>query len=104
MVPLYTVRDDEMHFRSRYDLPVLLGVGLVREGGVGMPAAGPDGGAAAEAEAFRFLIGRLAVNIDTPHAAAAFAGGDDAAARMELSRALSTLEAVDEGAVAGEAS
>ena len=30
MVPIYTVRDDEMHFQSRYDLPALLGVGLVR--------------------------------------------------------------------------
>ena len=99
MVPVYTVRDGEMHFRGRYDLPALLGVGLVREGegedGVGMPAAGPDGGAAAEAEAFRFLIGRLAVNIDTRHAAAAFAGGDDGATRTELERALATLEAED---------
>jgi hypothetical protein len=107
MLPIYTVRSDEMHFRGRYDLPALLGVGLVRGGegadGVGMPAAGPDGsGAAAEAEAFRFLIGRLAVSIDTPYAAAAFAGGDEAAARMELESALAALEAVD--AVAGAAS
>ena len=103
MVSIYTVRDDEMHFRGRYDLPALLGVGLVRaredEDRVGTRAAGPDGsGAAEEAEAFRFLIGRLAVNVDTPYAAAAFAGGDDAA-RTELERALATLEAVD--AVAG---
>ena len=100
MVPIYAVRDGEMHFSGRYDLPALLGVGLVREGegedGVGMPAAGPDvSGAAAEAEAFRFLIGRLAVNIDTPYAAAAFAGGDDGATRTELERALATLEAED---------
>lgn len=107
MVPIYTVRDDEMHFRGRYDLPALLGVGLVREGegevGVGSRTDGPERtGAAAEAEAFRFLIGRLAVNVDTPHAAAAFAGGDDAASRADLERALLTLEAVD--AVAGAAS
>ena len=99
MVPIYTVRDDEMHFRGRYDLPALLGVGLVREredeARVGARATGPDGsGAADEAEAFRFLVGRLAVNIDTRYAAAAFAGGDEAAARTELERALATLEAV----------
>jgi multimeric flavodoxin WrbA len=107
MVPLYTVRDDEMHFRARYDLPALLGVGLVREGegedGVGTraagpdgsDAAGPDGSGAAEADAFRFLIGRLATNIETRHSAAAFAGGDGAAARTELERALAKLEAAD---------
>jgi hypothetical protein len=67
------------------------------------PAAGPDGtGVAADAEAFRFLIGRLAVNIDTRHAAATFAGGDEAAARTELERALATLAPVD--AVAGASS
>jgi multimeric flavodoxin WrbA len=85
MVPVYTVRDDEMHFRGRYDLPALLGVGLVRKG----QSAGD------EAEAFRFLIGRLAVNVDAPHAVAAFGGGDDAASRAELERALATLEAAD---------
>jgi hypothetical protein len=107
MVPLYTVRDDEMHFRGRYDLPAVLGVGLVREiesaDEVRTRAAAPKGsGAAGEAEAFRFLIGRLAVNVDTPYAAAAFAGGAEAAARTELETALATLEAVD--VVAEEAS
>ena len=109
MVPIYTVRDDEMHFSGRYDLPALLGVGLVREpessDGIGPGAAGPEGSGAAdeaEAEAFRFLVGRLAVNVQTRHAAAAFAGGDEAAARTELARALATLDAVP--AVAGAAS
>ncbi len=107
MVPLYTVRDGEMHFRSRYDLPALLGVGLVREwedeARVEAHATGLHGtGVADEGEAFRFLIGRLAVNIDTRHAAAAFAGGDEAAARTELERALATVEAAD--AVAGASS
>ena len=41
-----------------------------------------------EAEAFRFLIGRLAVNIDTRHAAAAFAGGDEGVARAEIEKAV----------------
>jgi hypothetical protein len=102
MVPLYTMRDGEMHFRARYDLPPLLGVGLVREGegedGGGTRAAGPDvSGMADEAEAFRLLIGRLALNIDTRHAAAAFAGGDEAAARAALDQALATLEAAAAG-------
>jgi hypothetical protein len=90
MVPIYVMRDGEMHFRSRYDLPPLLGVGLVRDG------AAPDGAAVdavsasavGEAEAFRFLIGRLAVNIDTHNAAAAFAGGDEGAARVEMEKAV----------------
>jgi hypothetical protein len=76
MVPIYVLRDGEMHFQGRYDLPPLLGVGLV-------PAD--------EADAFRFLIGRLAVNIDTPHAAAAFAGGDDVAARREIEKAVDAV-------------
>jgi hypothetical protein len=50
-----------------------------------------------EAEAFRLLIGRLALNIDTRHAAAAFAGGDEAAARAALDQALATLEAAAAG-------
>ena len=33
MVPIYVVRDGEMHFQGRYDFPVLLGVGLVSNGG-----------------------------------------------------------------------
>jgi hypothetical protein len=74
-----------MHFQGRYSLPPLMGVGIVREGR----------DAAAEAEAFRFLVGRLAVNVDTRHAAAAFAGGDEAAARAELERALAALEVAD---------
>ena len=44
------------------------------------------------------------MNVDTRYAAAAFVGGDEAAARTELERAFTGLEAVDEGAVAGEAS
>jgi hypothetical protein len=65
-----------------------MGVGIVREGR----------DAAAEADAFRFLIGRLAVNVATRCAAVAVAGGDEAAARAELERALATLEAVDSAA------
>ena len=86
MVPMYVLRDGEMHFRGRYDLPALLGVGLVRDGDRG----GRSGAAAAgeEAEAFRFLIGRLAVNVDTRHAAAAVAGGDEGAVRAEIEKAL----------------
>ena len=78
MVPIYVLRDGEMHFQGRYELPPLVGVGLVRETGDGERGRQT---LAAEAEAFRFLVGRLAVNIDTRHAAAAFAGGDEAAAR-----------------------
>ncbi len=84
MVPIYVVRNGEMHFRGRYDLPALLGVGLVQEGGEGGSADG-------EADAFRFLIGRLAVNIDARHAATAFAGGDDRLARVELDRTLDAI-------------
>ena len=88
MVPIYVLRGGEMHFQSRYHLPALVGVGLVRDG------AGHDGAAAVaeEAEAFRFLIGRLAANIDTRHAAAGFAGGDEAAARAEIEQALTAVE------------
>ncbi len=87
MVPIYVMRDGEMHFRGRYDLPALVGVGLVREG------AGPDGAAVAagEADAFRFLIGRLALNIDTPHAAAAFVAGDGSAVRAELEKVVAAV-------------
>ena len=88
MVPIYVVRRGEMHFQGRYDLPPLVGVGLVRE------AEGERGRetAAAEAEAFRFLVGRLAVNIDARHAAAAFVGGDEAAARAGIEEALAAVE------------
>ena len=87
MVPIYVLRDGEMHFQSRYRLPALVGVGMVRDGG------GSDGAATAEeADAFRFLIERLAVNIDTKYAAAAFAGGDEAAARAQIGEALAALE------------
>jgi multimeric flavodoxin WrbA len=89
MQPVYAVRQGEMHFRARYDLPALLGVGLVPEaarGGIGAV----DGGA--EGDAFRFLIGRLAVNIDTAHAAAVFPGGDAGHARAELERAVNALQ------------
>jgi len=91
MQPIYAVRSGEMHFRGRYDLPPLLGVGLV-------PEAAEDGASAAdrgaEGDAFRFLIGRLAVNLDTPHAAAVFAGGDVDLARAELEGALDSLQEV----------
>jgi hypothetical protein len=93
MVPIYVMRDGEMHFRGRYDLPPVLGVGLVRDG-AGPVGAGRDGASASakeEAEAFRFLIGRLAVNVDTRHAAAAFAGGDQSAARAEIERAVDAV-------------
>ena len=93
MVPIYVLRDGEMHFQGRYHLPPLLGVGLVRDG------LGPDGttGAAAsaaaaeEADAFRFLIGRLSVNMGTSHAAAAFTGGDEGAARVEIEKAVDAV-------------
>jgi hypothetical protein len=93
MVPIYVLRDAEMHFQGRYDLPPLLGIGLVRNGlwPDGAAGAGESFAAADEAEAFRFLIGRLAVNIDTPHAAAAFMGGDDVAARREIEKAVDTV-------------
>jgi hypothetical protein len=81
MVPIYVIRGGEMHFRGRYGLPALVGVGLVR-----------DGAAAEEADAFRFLVSRLAVNIDVRHAAAAFAGGDEAAACAGIEQALSAVE------------
>ncbi len=84
MVPLYVVRNGEMHFQGRYDLPVLMGVGLVRE-------AGEAGAADGEADAFRFLIGRLAVNLDVAHAAAAFVGGDERLARTELDRTVDAI-------------
>jgi hypothetical protein len=87
MVPIYVVRNGEMHFRGRYDLPALLGVGLV------CGDAGADAGAdGAEDDAFHFLIGRLAVNIDTRHAAAVLAGIDDHHAHDEFERALDSLE------------
>lgn len=85
MVPIYVVRDGEMHFRGRYDLPVLVGLGLVREA---------DGQADAEAEAFRFLVGRLAVNLEARYAAAAFAGDDDRQVRSELGRVLDEVAKV----------
>jgi hypothetical protein len=92
MVPIYVVRDGEMHFQGRYDLPVLAGVGLVREDGDGGKPGG-DGGAAAEGDAFRFLIGRLALNIDTGHAATTFIGGDGTLARTEVGRVLDAAAA-----------
>jgi NAD(P)H-dependent FMN reductase len=87
MVPIYVVRDGEMHFQGRYDLPALVGVGLVRD--------------QAEADAFRFLLSRLAVNIETPHAAAVLAGGDEAAARSAIDAALTAVAREHEPAVAG---
>jgi hypothetical protein len=93
MVPIYVMRDGEMHFRGRYDLPALLGIGLVRDG-AGPNGAGGDAASASavgEAEAFRFLIRRLAVNVDTRHAAAAFAGGDEGAARAEIEKAVDAV-------------
>jgi hypothetical protein len=94
MVPIYVLRDGEMHFRGRYDLPPLVGVGLLRDAGGGPRGPAPGraaDGSAGEADAFRFLIGRLAVNVDTRHAAAVFAGGDTAAARAELETALDAV-------------
>jgi len=95
MVPIYVVRDGEMHFQGRYDLPPVVGVGLLRDGGGGPGRSGAGaptaGGSAAEADAFRFLIGRLAVNIDTRHATAVIAGGDEAAALSELERAVDAV-------------
>jgi hypothetical protein len=94
MVPICLVRGGEMHFQGRYDLPPLVGVGLLRDGGGtdGPGRAGPAAdGSAAEADAFRFLVGRLAVNVDTRHAAAVIAGGDDATARAELERAVDAV-------------
>ena len=87
MQPIYVVRHGEMHFRARYDLPALLGVGLVPAAGGGIAVV--DGGA--EGDAFRFLIGRLAANIDTSHAAAVWSGDDSDHARSELERALDVL-------------
>ena len=93
MVPIYVLRDGEMHFQGRYDLPPLLGVGLVREGlgPDGTTGAPASGAAAEEADAFRFLIGRLAVNMDTSHAAAAFNGGDEGAVRVEIEKAVEAV-------------
>jgi multimeric flavodoxin WrbA len=92
MVPIYVLRHGEMHFQGRYDLPPLMGVGLVREltGGTAEGRAM----AAAEADAFRFLVGRLAVNVDTRYAAAAFAGGDQTAG-AEIARSLAALDDMD---------
>ena len=91
MLPIYVVRNGEMHFRGRYESPALLGVGLV-------PEAAEDGASpadrGAEGDAFRFLIGRLAVNLDTPHTAAVFAGGDADLMRVELQGALDSLQEV----------
>jgi multimeric flavodoxin WrbA len=82
MVPLYVVRRGEMHFRGRYDFPALLGVGM---------SADP-----AETEAFRHLVGRLAVNVDARHAVATFTGGaeaaDEEAATEAVEGALAALE------------
>lgn len=69
MVPVYVVRNGEMHFRGRYDLPPVLGVGLL---------APEEEDVGEAADAFRFLIGRLAVNVGTRHAAAVIAAGDEA--------------------------
>ena len=87
MQPVYVVRNGEMHFRARYDLPGLLGVGLVPAAGGGIGVV--DGGA--EGDVLRFLVGRLAANIDTSHATAVFRGSDADHARSELERALDAL-------------
>jgi hypothetical protein len=93
MVPIYVMRGGEMHFRGRYDLPALVGVGLVRAAD-GDEARGEGGSGDDEANAFRLLVGRLAVNMETRHAAAAFSGGDAPAARAELDRALDAVGVV----------
>jgi hypothetical protein len=90
MVPIYVLRDGEMHFQGRYDLPPLLGVGLVRDG-LGPDGAAGGAAAAEEADAFRFLIGRLAVNTGTRHATAAFTGGDERVARAEIEQAVDAV-------------
>ena len=42
MVPIFVVRDGEMHFQGRYDLPPLVGVGLLRDGGGGRAGPGRE--------------------------------------------------------------
>ncbi len=87
MMPVYVVRNGEMHFRGRYDLPAFLGVGLLQEAaGTGVDDDRTEG------DAFRFLVGRLAVNIDARHAAAVFRDGDAAQMHTELEGALDSLE------------
>ena len=81
MVPLYVIRGGEMHFRGRYDLPKIVGRRALAEE--------PD-----EAEAFRFLIGRLAVNVDTSCAADAFDGTDADLVHAELARVLDEVAEV----------
>ncbi len=88
MVPIYVMRGGEMHFRRRYDLPTIVGVGLVRPASAGHGRLAADIQTEAEADAFRSLIGRLAINLASGHAAAAFAGGDDEELRSELARVL----------------
>ena len=97
MVPIYVLRDGEMHFQSRYDLPPLVGVGLVRENGDDGKHDGSDGrrdGQDDEAAAFRFLIGRLAVNVATRHAATTVAAGDEPRLREALAAVLDDLTEV----------
>ena len=94
MVPIYVLRNGEMHFRGRYELPPLVGVGVVRENGDGGARADGDGrreGQDDEAAAFRFLIGRLALNIATRHAATTVTGGDEGRLREELAAVLDEL-------------
>jgi hypothetical protein len=93
MVPIYVLRDGEMHFRSRYDLPPLVGVGLVRETHGNGAAADPDHDDG-EAAAFRFLVGRLAVNIATSHRATAFAVADEDAWGAKLAGVLDDVAEV----------
>ncbi len=102
MVPMYVMRQGEMHFRGRYELPALVGVGLLPRaagGGSAPESTAPGTGATAaagdaEADAFRFLVDRLAVNVGTRHAAAAFPGGDGSLANAELERALDAIAEV----------
>jgi multimeric flavodoxin WrbA len=78
MMPIYVVRGGEMHFRGRYEpMPSVLGVGTTSD---------PD-----EAAAFRFLLGRLALNLDTTQTAVILDGDDGEEARHEVERALLTL-------------
>jgi len=78
MMPIYVVRAGEMHFRGRYEpMPALLGVGITSD---------PD-----EAAAFRFLLGRLALNLDASQTTVILDGHEAEGARREVERALQTL-------------
>ena len=95
MVPIYVVRDGEMHFQGRYDLPVR---GRCRSGREGRGRTGGMRSATAEADAFRFLIGRLALNIDTGTPPQPSPAETKRAARTEAGRTLDAAAAPPGGA------